>query len=220
MLRLEAIERRTRSLRSAPVVITYRRPPGAGSTSPAAAEAAAVPAADAPAQAGDQDRASTPVTLASPDFLGSLTALQALDAQLTGETELDAGRTLPAGLQITAPAARAVPLGAGGSREHPAGRPLDNPAIVRTPNDPPGWERIYEGSFIEAVLVNQLNGDFPGPVLAAVCRALLLGRPAADCDPARRARHRIRVGRRRSGSRAAGRRVPPPHLPGWSMGVA
>ena len=43
VLRLEAIERRTRSLRSAPVVITYRRPPDAGSTSPAAAEAAADP---------------------------------------------------------------------------------------------------------------------------------------------------------------------------------
>ena len=27
---------------------------------------------------------------------------------------------------------------------------------------------MYEGSFIEAVLVNQLNGDFPGPVLASV----------------------------------------------------
>ena len=165
VLRLEAIERRTRSLRSAPVVITYRRPPGAGSTSPAAAEAAAVPAADAPAQAGDQDRASTPVTPASPDFLGSLAALQALDAQLAGETELDAGHTRPAGLQIQPPAAS--PLGPADRASIPQGDP-DNPAIVRTPNDPPGWERIYEGSFIEAVLVNQLNGDFPGPVLASV----------------------------------------------------
>ena len=170
VLRLEAIERRTRSLRSAPVVITYRRPPGAGHASPAAAaaaadSAAAVPAVDPPAQAGDQDRASTPVTPASPDFLGSLAALQALDAQLTGETELAAGRTLPAGRQIEPPAAS--PLGPAGSARIPQGDPA-NPAIVRTPDDPPGWERIYEGSFIEAVLVNQLNGDFPGPVLAAV----------------------------------------------------
>ena len=165
VLRLEAIERRTRSLRSAPVVITYRRPPDAGSTSPAAVEAAAVPAADAPAQAGDQDRASTPVTPASPDFLGSLAALQALDAQLAGETELAAGRTRPAGLQIQPPAAS--PLGPAESARVAQGDPL-NPAIVRTPDDPPGWERIYEGSFIEGVLVNQLNGDFPGPVLAAV----------------------------------------------------
>ena len=36
------------------------------------------------------------------------------------------------------------------------------------PADPPGWERIYEGSFLEAVLVTQLTGDFPGPVLAMV----------------------------------------------------
>ena len=39
---------------------------------------------------------------------------------------------------------------------------------MRSPDTPPGWERIYEGTFLEAVLVNQLNGDFPGPVLAAV----------------------------------------------------
>ena len=51
-------------------------------------------------------------------------------------------------------------------------------------------------------------------------RAVLLGRPAADCDPARRARDRIRVGRRRPGPSTLGRRVSPPHLPGWSMGVA
>ena len=36
------------------------------------------------------------------------------------------------------------------------------------PEDPPGWERIYEGSFLEAALVTQLSGDFPGPVLAVV----------------------------------------------------
>ena len=165
VLRLEAIERRTRSLRSAPVVITYRRPPDGGRTLPAAAEAAADSAADAPAQAGDQDRASTPVTPVSPDFLGSLAALQALDAQLTGEPELDAGRTRPAGRQIEPPAVS--PLGSTASAGIPQGDPF-NPAIVHTPDDPPGWERIYEGSFVEAVLVNQLNGDFPGPVLAVV----------------------------------------------------
>ena len=159
VLRLEAIERRTRSLRSAPVAITYRRPTAAD-TSPAVAEAA-----DAPAQAGDEDRASTPLTPASPDFLGSLAALQALDAQLTGETALDAERTLPTGLQLQPPAAS--PLGPTDRARVPQGDPL-TPAIVRTPDDPPGWERIYEGSFLEAVLVNQLNGDFPGPVLAAV----------------------------------------------------
>ena len=161
VLRLEAIERRTRSLRSAPVVVTYRRPPDAGSTTPAAAEAAAVPVADPPAKTGDDNRASTPPTPASPDFSQTLAALQALDAQLTGET----GAALSAGLQIQPPAASA--LGATAGARVPQGNPL-SPAVVHTPDDPPGWERIYEGSFVEAVLVNQLNGDFPGPVLAAV----------------------------------------------------
>ena len=30
------------------------------------------------------------------------------------------------------------------------------------PKDPPGWERIYEGSFLEAARVTQLSGDSPG----------------------------------------------------------
>ena len=38
----------------------------------------------------------------------------------------------------------------------------------RGPTDPDGWDRIYEGSFLEAVLVTQLSGEFPGPVLANV----------------------------------------------------
>ena len=42
------------------------------------------------------------------------------------------------------------------------------PAMVVAPRDPPGWERIYEGSFLECVLLTQLRGDFPGPVAAMV----------------------------------------------------
>ena len=36
------------------------------------------------------------------------------------------------------------------------------------PTDPAGWDRIHEGSFLDAVLVTELSGDFPGPVLANV----------------------------------------------------
>ena len=162
VLRLEAIERRTRSLRSAPVVITYRRPPAAEA---AADSAAAVPAADAPAQAGNDDRASTPTPPQPVTLIDTISALQELDVQQTAGAELDAGRALPGGRQIQPPAVS--PLGSTGSARIPQGDPL-RPAIVHTPDDPPGWERIYEGSFVEAVLVNQLNGDFPGPVLAAV----------------------------------------------------
>ena len=164
VLRLEAIERRTRSLRSGPVVITYRRP-DTGGRPPAAATAAAEPTDDAPAQAGTDNRASTPLPPPPVSLLDTVTALAALDAEQTAGAELDAGRTLALGPQIAPPAAS--PLGSLGSARIPQGDPF-NPAIVHTPNDPPGWERIYEGAFLEAVLVNQLTGDFPGPVLAAV----------------------------------------------------
>ena len=39
---------------------------------------------------------------------------------------------------------------------------------MSAPDDPEGFERIHEGSFLEAALVTQLSGDFPGPVLAQV----------------------------------------------------
>ena len=165
VLRLEAIERRTRSLRSAPIAITYRRPETGGLAPAAAATAAAVPAADPSAQAGDENRASTPLIPEPVSLMDTIQALQALDAQQTAGAELDAGRARPSGRQIQPPAVS--PLGSPDSARVAQGDPV-NPAIVRSPNTPPGWERIYEGSFIEAVLVNQLNGDFPGPVLASV----------------------------------------------------
>ena len=165
VLRLEAIERRTRSLRSGPVVITYRRPE-TGGLAPAAATAGAEPTDDAPALAGTDTRASTPTPPPPVSLLDTVTALAALDAEQTAGAELDAGRLLPMGRQPIQPPDTS-PLGATDGAGIPQGDPL-SPAIVRTPNDPPGWERIYEGAFLEGVLVNQLNGDFPGPVLAAV----------------------------------------------------
>ena len=156
VLRLEAIERRTRSLRSAPIAITYRRPESGGLRT-----AAAEPTADAPMD----DRASPPLIPEPVSLMDTIQALQALDAQQTAGAELDAGRARPSGRQIQPPAVS--PLGSPDSARVAQGDPV-HPAIVRAPNTPPGWERIYEGSFLEAVLVNQLNGDFPGPVLASV----------------------------------------------------
>ena len=49
----------------------------------------------------------------------------------------------------------------------PVGETPD-PAAVAAPADPAGWERVYEGSVLSAVLVTQLDGDFAGPVLAQV----------------------------------------------------
>lgn len=42
------------------------------------------------------------------------------------------------------------------------------PERVSEADDPPGFHRIHEGSFVEAVLVTQLSGDFPSPVAAVV----------------------------------------------------
>ena len=147
LLRLEAIERRTRSLRSPPVVITYRLPGGL----PPAAAATAASSADV----------AQPVSLAE-----TVAALAAMDIEQTGG--IDPTSMLPIGLQQIPPSPPDPSgLGALPGAAVPQGDP-SNPAIVRTPNDPPGWDRIYEGSFIEGVLVTQLNGDFPSPVLASV----------------------------------------------------
>ena len=115
--------------------------------------------------------ASTPLPAGPATFLDTLTALQALDQQ-TGGAGLDAGlaagqQMMSAGLQLPPPTPDPSPLGPADVATVPRGDPL-NPTIVRTPDTPPGWERIYEGTFLEAVLVTQLNGDFPGPVLATV----------------------------------------------------
>ena len=67
-----------------------------------------------------------------------------------------------------APARPAAPPAnpAGEAPAAPAEGPA--PAALSAPRDPPGWERVHEGSFLECVLLTQLRGDFPGPVSAMV----------------------------------------------------
>lgn len=45
---------------------------------------------------------------------------------------------------------------------------MQTAAMLTAPDDPPGWERIHEGEFLEGVLTTQLRGDFPGPANAMV----------------------------------------------------
>ena len=155
VLRLEAIERRARSLRAGAVVLSYR-PPGVNPP-PGAAPANATPALTTPADAApDLPPLPEPVSL-----MDTIQALQALDAQQTAALAPPGAD----GRQIQTPGLSPLgsPTGAGPARGDP-----QNPVVVQFPNTPAGWERLYEGSFIEATLVNQLNGDFPGPVVAAV----------------------------------------------------
>ena len=145
-LRLEEIERWRRSIRSPPVAQSYR------ATRPAALSTAAEPATN---QAAPTASKPGPVIHAAADQMNqTLASLAGLQAEAAA-----AGQPLPA---EPAPSAGAPVTARGKSDDY------TDPVKVSQPSDPPGWERIYEGSFLEAVLVTQLSGDFPGPMLAMV----------------------------------------------------
>ncbi len=138
-LRLEEVERRTRSLRSLPVAQSHRDPNRASN-----AAGVSPPAPESPDAALDGALAS----------LGQ--SLAALEAEMAAG--LSGGEFAPS-------EGGPVPTGSSSKRTSEPGR------LVR-PHDPPGWERIHEGTFLEAVLVTQLSGEFPGPVLAMVSAPL------------------------------------------------
>ena len=173
-LRLEALERRARSLRSSPVAQTYRQlDRGGGSvakTQEAAAEAVRAEGAEAIARAlgtfeGVADSLEDDIAAeaeADRAFLAALTGGAAGTpgnaSGLAAGAGVDPGNEATNGLtSVVAPVAARAPV-----------RDYGNPAQVATPDNPPGWDRIYEGSFLEGVLVTQLSGDFPAPVLAQV----------------------------------------------------
>ncbi len=141
-LRLESLERRARSLRTPALVETFRPAPVISAVAPAAqAEAAAAAAQAEPA-------ASVPAPF---DPL-------ALMSQIT-----DAATAAAGGAEELPPWERTVPGVTG-----PAITASADAVTLTTPNDPPGFERVYEGSVVSGVLVTQLSGDFAGPVEAQV----------------------------------------------------
>ena len=138
-LRLEEVERRTRSLRSLPVAQSHRDPNRAS-------DAGAVSSLNS--ESPQSPDAALDGALAS---LGQ--SLAALEAEMTAG--LAAGEFAPGGGSSAA------------QIDLPTSRTSEPGRFVR-PENPPGWERIREGSFLEAVLLTQLSGEFPGPVLAMV----------------------------------------------------
>ena len=155
-LRLEELERRTRSLRALPVAQSYRDPNATAESS----EAGTGDAADA-----DVAVLENAVQAALASFEQSLGALE---GELAAEQLLLGSPGIAA---PTAPAAGQLLSGSSGAAAPPSSP--RTPGTVRpvssvAPADPPGWERIHEGSFLEGVLLTQLSGDFPGPVLATV----------------------------------------------------
>ncbi len=139
-LRLEEVERGTRSLRSFPVAQSHRDPNG------------------------PPDAAASPLVSESPDAaldgaLASLgQSLAALEAEMTAG--LAAGEFAPG---VEGPALQA---------DVPAAPRTSAPGRFVRPHETPGWERIHEGTFLDAVLITQLSGEFPGPVLAMVSAPL------------------------------------------------
>ena len=168
-LRLEDLERRRRSLRSSPVAQTYRQFDRAGSPSQPGDEPGAVEAIRAEGAAALSQALGTfqGVTGSLEDEIAAeAQADQTFLAALTGAQQ--GGGPNPAQADPAGPAAPAPnSLGFSGAAAQP-GRDYANPPRLEGGDDPPGWERIYAGSFLEAVLVTQLSGDFPGPVLAQV----------------------------------------------------
>ena len=157
-LRLEEMERRRRSLRTGPLVLSYRNSEtGADATAAAGAQVPDALSRLAQAAQGTPQAALPGVTAENAvatagDFLELLTELNDRERAATGQPALAAGGPAPAGV---APALALV-------------QPETETPVAGLPSDPAGWDRIYEGSFLEAVLVTQLSGDFPGPVLANV----------------------------------------------------
>ena len=143
-LNLQAIRRKHESLRSKPVVHSVR---------PAPAQVAAAP------QFG-----TAPIPTPDPN------AEQIRSLHRAAENMMrlaEQGMTQPGSSgQALPPGAAALPPGS--MQNQPPAHSPENPATVTTPADPEGFERIYEGSFLEGALITQLSGDFPGPALAQV----------------------------------------------------
>ena len=148
-LRLEELERRTRSLRALPVAQSYRDPNATAESS----------------EAGTGDAADADVALLENTVQAALASFEQSVGAL--ENELEAGLAGDQLLLGSPGIAAAAAPASGQQASRPAPSTIQPGRSVR-PADPPGWERIYEGSFLEAVLLTQLTGDFPGPVLATV----------------------------------------------------
>ena len=154
-LRLEDLRRRHDSLRSEALAHSYR-----AAESPPPPEVPTPPAKASEAPETGFSEASRTAAAATKGLTEGLDRLHALAQAATQAALEEAGEESGA----ESPA-RTV---AGAATSRPARANQEKPETMFTPNDPEGFERIHEGSFLEAALVTQLSGDFPGPVLAQV----------------------------------------------------
>ena len=148
-LKLQAIRRKHESLRSKPIVHSARPEPG----KEAQARVGAAPQfGTAPIPTPDPNAEQIRNLRRAAENMMRLANRGVTSADLSGQP------------MFPPPAAGPRAAGQNQSPEHSP----ESPARVTTPADPEGFERIYEGSFLEGALITQLSGDFPGPALAQV----------------------------------------------------
>ena len=152
-LRLEALERAERSLRSSGVVQLRARGPAAAGTGAAGPGGSAGPTVPPVRPAAPPEQGG--VAGGAPDVAGLVEQITAAQRAVLGGGLLGAA---------AATRARTVPGVTGPAVAEASGDP---PRVVE-PDDPAGWERVYEGSVISGVLITQLSGEFAGPALAEV----------------------------------------------------
>ena len=157
-LRLEAIERQTRSLRTEPLVLTYRDRAGTRAAPP-----------PLPPQPAPTPGLPTPVAAPATPGAGQTleNSIEAAGEFMSMLAQLDAAEQA-AGMPLITDMPAVAQAALGGVGDVVGAATGTGPVTVEVPEVPEGWDRITEGSFLEAVLVTQLNGDFPGPVLAQV----------------------------------------------------
>ena len=155
-LRLEEMERRRRSLRTEPLVLSYRNAEAAVAEGTTTAGGTSLPDAAAafPAIPPAQTAVPPPAGVTAEDSIATAGEFLQLLTELNDRERAATGQTAPAAATPAPSLARVQPE-------------METPVVDR-PADPAGWDRIYEGSFLEAVLVTELSGEFPGPVLANV----------------------------------------------------
>lgn len=138
-LHLESIERQQRSLLAAPVAHSVRD------------ENVHLAGDGRGPQASPQERLAD--------------RLDSLYANLTAGSPAQPAAAVTGGLPAEPPAGGTLDVPLPDSNSLPS---YERPERVVAPDDPAGFHRIHEGSFVEAVLVTQLSGDFPSPVAAVV----------------------------------------------------
>ncbi len=153
-LRLEDLRRRHDSLRTQAVAHSYRDSEGK-----VAPESRTRPVEQSETPSRQLSEGSSTPAANSNDLTEQLDRLQALAQTATQVALQEVEEKLVGATPTDRPQA-----GTAGP-DRPKKR---EPERMSAPHDPEGFERIPEGSFLEAVLVTQLSGDFPGPVLAQV----------------------------------------------------